>query len=406
MSLFTSTHFASACASGTDWRDTSKNILEKLEDIRTENDQFNFGFLYISDHLVEDTASIYNLFKSVLKIDNWIGSIGMGVIGCGETHVDTPAISAMIGHFDEDSFCIFPDDTETQENVLQWLKKNTPMLSIVHGDPMADRDPQELLKEIGEKTDSFLVGGLSSSRHAHYQIANRICENAVCGALFSNTLPVSTALSQGCQPISAPLVITKTDDNIIMELDDQPALDVLQNILRQHHAQKTGKDVEIFTIDLNETETSDHIPGEFKTLFQGNIHAAFPFNQSDQNDYIVRGLTGIYAQDRSLAVSEDVHVGQALMFVERDTDSMIADLSQSLNALKKRVMSERKGFEPKAALYISCIARGFSNNPHDVNEMSVIHDIIGSVPLTGFYAGGEINNARLYGFTGILVLFF
>jgi small ligand-binding sensory domain FIST len=30
---------------------------------------------------------------------------------------------------------------------------------------------------------------------------------------------------------------------------------------------------------------------------------------------------------------------------------------------------------------------------------------LGDFPLVGFYAGGEISNARLYGYTGVLVLF-
>ena len=64
MSLYTSSQFAAASATGTDWRDTSKAVLEKLEEVRTDGHQFNFGFLYITDHLADDAQSILNLFKS------------------------------------------------------------------------------------------------------------------------------------------------------------------------------------------------------------------------------------------------------------------------------------------------------------------------------------------------------
>lgn len=407
MSLFTSTHFASASAAGIDWRDTSKNVLEKLDGVRTDDDSFNFGFIYISDHLAEDATSILNLFKSVLKIDNWVGSIGMGVLGCGQSFIDQPAISAMIGRFDPDSFCIFPVEGEDQSGISKWLGSHTPMLGVVHGDPMAEKDPQEVLQGLAETTNSFLVGGLSSSRKQHYQIANELYENSVSGAFFSEQIEVSTTLSQGCYPISPVRTITKTDENVILEIDDRPALDVLEEDLRTHYAEKERKDIKSLTIGLRDIETSDHVPVEFKPLFTGQIHAAFPFSQSDRQDYSVRSITGVFADERSLAVAEHVDVGRGILFAKRDEGSVMGDLSESLEALRKRVEAERGEFKPKGALYISCVARGFSQEPTtEQNETDIIFDLFGALPTAGFYAGGEISNARLYGYTGVLVLFF
>ena len=99
MPLTTSTKFVSVIESGTDWRDTSKKVLEQLETVRTENDGFNIGFLYVSDHLCDDLSSILNLFKSVLNIEHWCGCVAMGICGNGIEHIDKPAISVMIGHF-------------------------------------------------------------------------------------------------------------------------------------------------------------------------------------------------------------------------------------------------------------------------------------------------------------------
>lgn len=407
MSLFTSTDFASACAAGTDWRDTSKNVLEKLDEIRTDTDGFNFGFLYISDHLADDMNSILTLFKSVLKIDHWVGSVGMGVLGCGQSFVDQPAISAMIGRFDGDSFCVFPAKGDDQSGIADWLEANTPMLGVVHGDPMSEEDPQEVLRDLSESTHSFLVGGLSSSRKGHYQIADDIYENSVCGAFFKDSVQVSTAISQGCHPIGAAHTITKTDENVILELDNRPALDVLQDDLRAHYAAQNDVSVETLTLDMQDLETSDQVPAEFKSLFNGNIHAAFPFSQSDQNDYMVRSVTGVYAEERSIGVAENIEVGMQILFSSRDQKSVVTDLSQALVALQKRVTAERGIFAPKAALYISCVARGFSADPNtEENETDLIHDVFGPVPMVGFYAGGEISNARLYGYTGVIALFF
>jgi small ligand-binding sensory domain FIST len=412
MSLFTSSHFASACAAGTDWRDTSKNVLEKLDGIRTEHDQFNFGILYISDLMANDASSILNLFKSVLKIDCWIGSIGMGVIGCNESHVNTPAISAMLCRFPEDSFCLFPEmnDKEeilkSQDHVLQWLTEKAPVVALVHGDPMAEEDPRAVLKDMERSTSSFVIGGMTSSRTHHYQIAGTMLENSICGAFLSSDISVATTLSQGCEQVSSYHTVTKADENTILEIDDKPALKVFETDLRKLAAEKLDKDPADFLGDLNLLENSDQIPEEYKGLFHGDIHVAFPRSQCDQNDYAVLNIAGIDIDESSITLSEAVSKGDTIFLAERNTENLDSDLTKSLIALEKRILNERGHFEPKAALYISCIARGFTEEKQPNNEMKIIHDIIGNVPMTGFYAGGEISNARLYGYTGILTLFF
>jgi small ligand-binding sensory domain FIST len=440
MSLITSTDFASASANGTDWRDTSKAVLEQLDSIRTEDDGFNFGFLYISDYLADDATSIYNLFKSVLKIDNWIGSIGMGVIGEQDVLVDQPAISAMIGRFPEGSFCVFPkakpdsdikliDTTEDQQAinidpleedlerqgprflsedvVQQWLIENTPTLGIVHIDPLSPHSPLEFLSDLEHSTDCFFVGGMTSSRSHHFQIANGVNSNSLCGAFFSDNVPVATVLSQGCSPIGEPHIITKLDNSVIIELNDKRALDVLQNDLRKLAGKKTGKSLQKLNEPFEIIESSDKIPPEFKSLFRGQIHVALSLNQSDQNDFLVRNIAGIDVNEGSIELTEDIQAGQRIFFVERDENNISSDLSKALITLRNRVMSERGCFEPKGALYISCIARGFAEDKNiALEEIDLIRKIIGDIPLCGFYAGGEINNARFYSYAGVITLFF
>lgn len=416
MSLFTSSHFASAAASGTDWRDTTKNVLEKLEAVRTENDHFNFGFLYISDHLADDVTSIYNLFKSVMDIDNWIGSVGMGVLGCGEAYIDQPAISALIGRFDDDAFCIFPQtrhDVDTSENfirsqaeVKEWLGRNDPMLTFVHADPMAEEDPVSLLQELERTTGGFVLGGLTSSRSEHFQIANAVCENSVSGCFFSNTVPVATMLSQGCEPVSKTHTITKADYNVIEELDGKSALEVFQGDIKKLALERTKKSENSLEGAFLGIELHEHIPEEFKALFRGQIHVALPIASSDQQDYMVRNLTGVDPSSGSFSISQPIYVGDSLLFVERGEDTVTRDLSRSLLALRSRVQNTYGQFSPKGAIYISCIARGFTEFSHPKNyEMDLIREIVGNIPMAGFYAGGEISNARLYGYTGVLTLF-
>ena len=38
-------------------------------------------------------------------------------------------------------------------------------------------------------------------------------------------------------------------------------------------------------------------------------------------------------------------------------------------------------------------------------EMAIIRERLGDIPLIGLYCGGEISNGRLYGYTGVVALF-
>lgn len=412
MSLFTSTHFASAAASGTDWRDTSKTVLEKLESVRMSPNSFNLGFLYIADHMADDAVSIVNLFRSVLGVEHWVGSVGMGVLGAREAFVDEPAIAAMVGKFPPESFCIFPQTDEfagseagdSQAGVKAWLGAQQPFLTLVHVDPMAREDPEAVIRRLEAGAQTFIVGGLTSSRAQHYQIADVVCENTVSGVFFSPAVKVASSLSQGCEPMGPSHVVTRAHEGVISELDGRRALEVFQEDLRRAQAEKTGRKLEEFQVDLRGLSAAEQIPAEFLPLFQGQVHVALTHAQSDRQDFMARNITGLNADEGSISIAHRVETGNRLFFALRTQESVCADLRRSLQSLKARVEHDHGSFAPKGGLYFSCIARGFGMANKNY-EMEIIHEILGDFPLAGFFAGGEISNARLYGYTGVMVLF-
>jgi len=410
MSLFTSSHFASASASGSDWREAAKAVLEKLEAIKTDGAQFNLGFLYITDALSADAESIVNLFKSVLGVENWVGANGIGVIGCGESFIDQPAISAMVGRFDEDAFCLFPatqfDGEAGKEAMGSWLKDHDSMLVLTHGDPVAEEDPALVLKTLNTITSGFVIGGLSSSRNEQIQISGGLQNNGLSGVAFSDAVHVSTALSQGCVPIGSVHTITRCDEHSILELDDEKAVQVFEQDLRALAIQKIGRDPDNIVVDQYDIEGAEDMPEDFQSLMKGDIHVAFPINDSDQNDYLVRNIIGLDPDEGSINVAQYLSNGERMLFVHRDHETVREDLSKTLVKLRKRATDASGRFEPKGAIYISCAGRAQAEFEGKApSEMALIQEIIGDVPLCGFYAGGEISNARLYGYTGILTLF-
>ncbi|MCB1721732.1 MAG: FIST C-terminal domain-containing protein [Alphaproteobacteria bacterium] len=410
MTLLSSSQFMSCAAQGADWREASKTVLEELGEEKPAQQGYNFGFLFVSDALAEDAQSILNLFKSVLKIENWVGGIGLGVCAGGQSFIDGPAVSVMLGKFEPESFCIFPpinlEPEKAKAIMVPWLEAYDPMLVFVCGDPMSEEDPALLLHNLDMACNGFMVGGLTSSRNSHAQFAKDFYQGGLCGALFSDNVPVASTLSQGCDTIGGVHTITRCDGHEILELDGQKAVEVFEHDLRAMAIKKLDVDPDQVLIDEEVLDNPDSMPEEFQSLIQGEVHAALAISESDGQDYLVRNIIGINPDDGAMMISQHVFHGERLMFVHRDHESVYRDLSANLIDLRKRVQEEYGEFAPKGALYISCAARAYNEfDDQQKNEITLIKEIIGDVPLTGFYAGGEINKGRLYGYTGILTLF-
>lgn len=389
---------------GTDWRDTARAVLEDLEKTRTDGDHFNIGFIYFTDTLADHAHSILGLFKSVTGIERWIGAVGLGVCGTGVAAVDEPSISAMIGRLPEGSFEIFPAvdfSIEPARKIIdEFTDKKDAITMIVHGDPISEVDPISTLSQLEQISGCFLVGGMASSRTTHIHIADELMQGGISGAIFSGDVPVATTMSQGCAPLGGVHTITKSEDHIVMELDDRPAFEVFADDLRAMATLKSGKEINTEKADILLSED-----GELQD-FQGEVHVAFPVQGSDTRDYMVRNAVGIDPDKGWIAVAQHVNDGETMMFVHRDDETVRADLSRSLLDIRERVSKQQGAFSPRGAIYISCVARTMSDFGESTRgELGLVQEIIGDVPLTGFFANGEISNHRLYGYTGVLILF-
>ncbi len=341
-------------------------------------DGANLGFVYATDNLAENFSSILGYLRQKTGIEHWVGSLGLGVCAGVEEFFDRPALAVMAASLPDDAFCVFPTISKSVEQLSPstraWIDGALPLFGIVHGDPHNDKTPG-LIEDLAELTSGFLVGGLTSSRTACHQIAGRITGGGLSGVLFSSEMKVATGLSQGCAPIAGSHVISDCLDNVIIGLDGRKAFDV-------------------FKEDIGEPLSRD------LNRIAGHIHAALPIEGSDTGDYLVRNLIGIDTTRGWLAIGEEIHPGERVMFVRRDPESARADLVDMLRKLKNRIDEA-----PRGGVYFSCMARGPNMFGGEDGEMALIRDVLGAIPVVGFYANGEISNNRLYGYTGVLVLF-
>lgn len=371
---------ADAGAPGTAWAAVAKGCLEALGELP---EGASLGFLYVTDALAGDLGSIVTFLRERSGIRDWVGTVGAGVVASGVEYYDRPALSLLVAALPEDAVRPFaPVIAAPEEGGLAgfteahgaWIARHRPILGVVHGDPR-NRALVEIVEGLAGATSAFLVGGLTASQGVLPQVAGDIVDGGVSGVLFSSEQMVVSGLSQGCTPIGEEHSITAADDpGIVMQIDGRPALEVLR------------EDVgELLARDLRR--------------IGGYIFAALPIPGSDTGDYLVRNLVGLDSERGWLQIGAEVSTGDRLRFCRRDHDSARADLKRMLEDLR-----ERAGGAPRGALYFSCVARGRHLFGAQSEELQLIRETFGDMPLTGFFANGEISNNRLYGYTGVLTL--
>ena len=94
----------------------------------------------------------------------------------------------MIAVIPEESFRVFPALSKTVDELSAetraWMARAPSAFGIVHADPGNAETPR-LIEQLADAGAGFLVGGLTSSRHAPYQIAGRVTGGGVSGILFA-----------------------------------------------------------------------------------------------------------------------------------------------------------------------------------------------------------------------------
>jgi small ligand-binding sensory domain FIST len=313
------------------------------------------GFVYFTDALVDASQEILSTLRGETGVDDWIGTVGTGILATGTEYQDGPALAAMVA--DVDAFSVFSGRAPLKANAS---------FAVVHADPGAP-DLPGLVSDMSAKVDTgYIVGGVSSSRSHTVQIANEVLSGGLSGAVLGEEVAVATRLTQGCTPYPGRFRVTEGEDNLIARLDGRPALEVLL----------------------------EAVGGERTQLLVG-----LPVPGSDTGDYTARNIVGIDPKAGIVAIGDLVEPGMEILFCKRDAAAARRDLEGILSSLK------RDAPHPRGALYYSCVARGEHMFGSRGAELDLVKRTLGEVPLVGFFCNGEISRDRLYGYTGVLTVF-
>ena len=389
--------FASGHAADSDWRVALRHALDDaLRDARVATlhaqgghdagIEFSLGFCYLSDHFAADAEAILGELQHRLPGVHWVGTVGVGVAAAGAEHFDTPALALMLAPLPRRHFRVFSGRQPLRADGGEFR----PHTALVHADGRTP-DLQELLPELAARTASaYLFGGLSATRGRSVQIADAVFDGGgLSGVAFAEEVGIVSRVTQGCQPIGPRRLVSRAQDNIVIELDGRPALDCVLDDL----GLPADTALEPVAEALSTTLVGLH-PSE-----DAEIIAPAAFGA----DMLVRNIIGLDPRARVVAIADEVARGAWLIFCRRDPEAALADLRRAAREIRDELSDTAR--RALGAIYVSCSGRGGPHFGRPAAELEVVRDVLGDVPLAGFFAGGEIAHSRLYGYTGVLTVF-
>ncbi|MCX6465075.1 MAG: FIST C-terminal domain-containing protein [Pseudonocardiales bacterium] len=219
-----------------------------------------------------------------------------------------------------------------------------------------------------------VMGGPGSNR---LLLDGEVHDDGGVGVVLGGDAGVRTVVSQGCRPIGPPMVVTRAERNVLLELAGTPAYRRLAEIVTA-------------------------LPPAEQELVGRGLHIGIAMDEyaeeHGRGDFLVRGVVGVDDESGAVAVGDVVEVGQTVRFQVRDAAGAGEDLTELLGP-------ERAG----GALLFSCNGRGtamFDSADHDVRTL---RRALGDGGIAGFFAAGEIGPVggrnHLHGFTASVLAF-
>ncbi|WBL26376.1 FIST signal transduction protein [Zunongwangia sp. HGR-M22] len=326
-------------------------------------------FIFGERKLLQDPVVLEDIRKEFPYPDLIFGTTAGEIIG--EKVNDNSIVATLIqfdkAHFEVKTANILDYDKDGEalgfELASQFNKENLKHLFIISEGSFVNGSA--LIKGVEKftKQEIILTGGLcgDGSRFektmVSYQQNPKEGEIVMVG-LFGETLEVSYASYGGWIPFGPERLITKSKNNILMELDDLPALDLYSKYL----GTKASK-----------------LP-EAALLYPLNV------KEKDDNFSLVRTILNIDKDNKSMILAGDIPEGAHAQLMMATVDGIAEGAAKAAaDAMKNRSK------KPQLALLVSCIGRKIVMDQRVEEEIEEVSEILGhNVPVAGFYSYGEI----------------
>jgi len=340
-----------------------------------------------------------DMLKSVCEItqtSNVTGCSGIGVLAnLGEIEAE-PGVSVLAVSTDliEVTSFISGDSTEGGFKAgveigkkLNPIKGDKALLTFLP-DPF-NINPYNLFEGVESQLGSIPIVGATASENPNVNETTEFCgdtvsQSSVSGLMIQGDFNYIIGITQGCQPVGPPFVITKCENNIIIEIDDKPAFDVLKEYIPQSLIENPRDMMHMVFIGFSPVNDK---------------------NDFSRGNYLIRNLSGFNPESGLIGVAENVIEGQNITFAVRNSQMAREDLKQMLERMKSS-SDPNKPF--RFGFYFNCCARGSYLYGQKGIDTAYINHYLGNIPIVGFFGNSEFSHLHgknhIFTYTGVLVL--
>ncbi|WP_172456335.1 FIST signal transduction protein [Methanofervidicoccus sp. A16] len=241
------------------------------------------------------------------------------------------------------------------------LLKMKPFVNIILPDGLAGVE-EEFIKGIVSAVgcNQCIIGGSTGDDlkfKRTYQFGNGVYTDAGVVATLSSALKIGTGYGHPFYPTDAGAVITKSKGRVVYELDGRPASEVMRDLLEVDELTP-----EIFSQTPVGVKSSD-VYGE----------------------YIIKSPANV-KPDGSITFYSEVPTGCYLTIMDTDKEHIIESFKRTiLNAIEDAGDPEEIG----AIVIFNCILRHLLTEREGINDLKIIKELVGDVPVIGFNTYGE-----------------
>ena len=372
--------------------DCASSIRQELGD-----DAPDLVVVFVSPHFSAQYDQVPTMIRDKLGAKLLFGCSGGGVIGGGQeiehrpglslTAAQLPDVELLHFHLEGDDLPDLDTGPDAWELALGVSAQDSPRFLLV-ADPYSFPAQNLLLGLDYAFSQSVKIGGLASGGQRSGDnalfLGDKIFRSGAIGIAMRGNVAVDTIVAQGCRPIGGLMCITKSRQNLLLELDEQLPLKVLQEL----YSASNERDQELMQ----------------KSLFLGIVMDDL-VETPLQGDFLVRNVIGLDTRTGTMAIGEMLREGQRAQFHLRDAFTSAEDLASLLS----KYADETKETKCHGALLFSCLGRGESLYGRPNHDTDLFRDKVGSIPLGGFFCNGEIGpvsgTTYLHGYTSSFGLF-
>jgi hypothetical protein len=213
------------------------------------------------------------------------------------------------------------------------------------------------------------AGNNVSVEEPTYQYCDdEVISGGVAYALLSGKAQAGWAISHGLVLIGSARTVTRSQGNVIYEIDGKPAIEVLKEYLPEG-ALAEDRDWMRYAVSLALTTKAP--------------------NYMKDEEYVVRGVPAVRMADGSITVQTEVPEGTSVWFSSRDKEKITSRLDRMAQQITEQLGDDK----PKLVFQFECFTRGKSlfREQEKVQLLKRLRQSVGpDVPWAGFYTIGEI----------------